>query len=179
MGALWNCWLWWRMSLRWRPIVESASTSRISKGNKNANTTSNFNVTVLRVYWELGARTGTKIKLVVSTFTFWKHFLFSKQFSSPNLDKTVWLWIGFPINFTWYFRCEMGLIDENPKMRHQDLRYRHPPPTVSGRVPRAQLVWIWAPNSTSALCPGYTTHPPLRNRVLRSLLMISLDALLR
>ena len=118
----------------------------------------NFKVTVLRVYWELGARTGTKIKLVVSTFTFWKHFLFSKQISSPNLDKPFWLWIGFPINFTGISDVRWGLIDENPKMRHQDLRYRHPPPTVSGRVPRAQLVWIWAPNSTSALCPGYTTQ---------------------
>ena len=154
---------------RWVADVVPGPTSRISKGNKNANRTSNFNVTVLRVYWELGARTGTKLKLIVSTFTFWKRFLFSKQISSTNLDKPVWLWIGFPINFTWYFRGEMGLMDENPKTRHLDLRYRHPPPTVSWRVPRAQLVWIWAPNSTSALSWGYTTHPPLRNRVLRSL----------
>ena len=95
--------------------VDSAPTSRISKGNEIAHRVSNFNVTVLRVYWELGARTGTKIKLVVSTFTFWKHFLFSKQISLPNLDKAIWLWIRFRINFTRYFRCDMGTHGRNPQ----------------------------------------------------------------
>ena len=75
----------------------------------------NFNVTVLGVYWELWARNGTKIKLTVSTFTFWKRFLFSKQISLPNLDKTIWLWIRFRINFTRYFRCDMGTHGRNPQ----------------------------------------------------------------
>ena len=154
MCVLRNRWIWCQMSC----MFLAGRHRRISKREKNANRTYNFNVTVLRTYCELGARTGTIIKLTVSTFTFGKRFSFSKQRSLPNLGKTVWLWIRFPINFTWYFRVEMGLMDENPKMRHLDLRYRHPPPTVSWRVPRAQLVWIWAPNSTSALCPGYTTH---------------------
>ena len=68
------------MSLRRRTSVESASTSRISKGGKNANRVFNFNLTVLQVYWELGARTGTKIQLTVSTFTLWKHFFFQHNF---------------------------------------------------------------------------------------------------
>ena len=139
---------------------------RISKGNKNANTPSYFNVTVLRVYWELGARTGTKIKLVVSTFTFWKHFVFSKQISSPNLNKPVWLWIGFPINFTWYFRCEIGLIDENLKMRHPNLRYRHPPPSRFEYCPQRPRSSILSSIGDLRTVPGlYNSSNP----VLRSL----------
>ena len=125
-----------------------------------------FNVTVLRVYWELGARTGTKIKLVVSTFTFWKQFVFSKQISSPNLDKPVWLWIGFPINFTWYFRCEMELIGENPKMRHQNLRYRLPPPSRFEYCPQRPRSSILSSIGDLRTVPGlYNSSNP----VLRSL----------
>ena len=120
----------------------------------------NFIVTVLQVYWELGARTGTKLKLVVSTFTFWKHFLFSKLFSSLNLDKTVWLWIGFPINFTWFFRCEMGLIDENPKMRHQNLKHRHPPPSRFEYCPQRPRSSILSSIGDLRTVPGlYNPYP--------------------
>ena len=75
-----------------------------------------FKWTVLATYWKLRARTGTKRKPLVSTFTPTNLFSFPGKRCFPNWDKTNWLWIGIRTNFAVSFwgRCGSAVwMEEN------------------------------------------------------------------